>query len=96
MQPKYLVRFEIDKKEQLKRRFTVPLDYLRMTKAQQATNAVAKKEMDEQKAMARGEMISGDFVIPESLKMKATDTEKARLQKRRRVKALKYEHKIER
>ena len=45
--------------------------------------------------MAKGEMISGDFVIPESLKMKATDTEKLRLQKRRRVKALKYEHKIE-
>lgn len=36
----------------------------------------------------------GDFQIPENLRMKRGDTDKVKLQKRKKVKALKYSHKV--
>ena len=36
----------------------------------------------------------GEFQIPEHLKAKQTDTEKVREQKKKKIKALKYNHKL--
>lgn len=36
----------------------------------------------------------GEFQIPEHLRMKRSDTEKVKLQKKKKVKALKYSHKV--
>ena len=36
-----------------------------------------------------------EFLFPEHLRMKESDTDKVKLQKRKKVKALKYQHKIQ-
>ena len=35
-----------------------------------------------------------DFAIPDHLRMKRSDTDKVKLQKKKKVKALKYQHKV--
>ena len=37
---------------------------------------------------------SGDFIVPENLKYTSTDTDKLKEQKKKKIKALKYNHKI--
>eukprot|EP00347_Sterkiella_histriomuscorum_P005448 403356578 len=83
---KYLVKF---KHNQVKA--TVPLDYIRITRDQMITNATRRQQIlngDDE------DQIVGDFAIPEHLRLKRGDTEKAKLQKRKKVKALKYTHKV--
>ena len=36
----------------------------------------------------------GDLLIPEHLRLKRGDTEKVKMQKKKKVKALKYTHKV--
>ena len=38
---------------------------------------------------------SGDFIIPDNLKPKATDSDKVKEQKKKKIKALKYNHRID-
>ena len=44
----------------MKRRFTVPLDYLRMTKTQQESNAAVRKEINQKKSESKDE--NGDIL----------------------------------
>ena len=60
---------------------TVPLEYLRLKPEDIKLNKEKEKE----------ELTS--FVIPEKFRLKSTDTEEQRLSKRKKVKALKQNHK---
>ena len=60
---------------------TVPLEYLRLKPEDVKKNKEKEKEGLE------------NFVKPEKLKLKSTDTEEQRLAKRKKLKALKLNHK---
>ena len=86
MLSKYQVKF---KHQQTKA--VVPLDYIRITRDQMAQNMIKKEQI------LNGEAIEtevGDLLIPEHLRLKRGDTEKVKMQKKKKVKALKYTHKV--
>lgn len=70
---------------------TVPLDYIRLTRDQQAQNLKKKAQLD---GVDPDFNNFEDFSIPDHLRMKRSDTEKVKLQKKKKVKALKYQHKV--
>lgn len=84
---KYQVKF---KHQQVKA--VVPLDYIRITRDQMAQNLQRKDQL------LNGELVDttevGDLQIPEHLRLKRGDTDKIKLQKKKKVKALKYTHKV--
>ncbi len=71
----------------------MPLDYLRITKDQQLLN-LKKLELIESGLIAADDAPVGEFQIPEHLRLKRSDTEKIKQQKKKKVKALKYSHKV--
>lgn len=86
---KYQIKF---KHPQLQTKVTVPLDYLRLTKEHLVLNQKKKQQLSNA-GMDGNDQVIGEFQIPENLRTKRSDTEKERLQKRKKVKALKYNYK---
>jgi hypothetical protein len=70
---------------------TVPLDYIRLTRDQQAQNQKKKAQLD---GVDPDFNNFEDFSIPDHLRMKRSDTDKVKLQKKKKVKALKYQYKV--
>ncbi len=69
----------------------MPLDYIRLTRDQFMQNA-RKREM-----LLNGvdaDMPLGEFQIPDNLRLKKGDTEEVRQKKKKKLKALKYSHKV--
>lgn len=72
----------------------VHLDYIRITKDQMVKNARKRDSMANGHS-ADGEITNmADFQIPDNLRLKRSDTEKVHMQKRKKVKALKYQIKV--
>lgn len=83
---KYLVRYKHNQQK-----MTVPLDYIRLTRDQQAQNQKKKAQLD---GVDPDFNNFEDFSIPDHLRMKRSDTDKVKLQKKKKVKALKYQYKV--
>ena len=62
----------------------MPLDYIRITKDQMVQNERKRQAADSD------EELPETFEKPEHLKLKRSDTEKVKMQKKKKLKALKY------
>lgn len=83
---KYLVKFKHSQEKA-----TVPLDYIRQTRDQQLQNE-RRREANNNNDDDDEPLV--DFMIPDHLRLKRSDTDKAKLQKRKKVKALKFQYKV--
>ena len=70
----------------------VPLDFLRMSRDQAMQNLKLKESLQAKKEQISNEVTS--FQIPDNLRPKPGDSEKQRLQKQKKIKALKLNHKL--
>jgi len=92
LQNKYIVKFTESKEKE-----TVTLDFIRVSKPQQVLNKQMRLDIQREKREKmeqREAEKSGDFIVPENLKYTSTDTDKLKEQKKKKIKALKYNHKI--
>lgn len=89
-QVQYQVRFK-----QYNNKITVPLDFVKLSKEQKEQNEKRKVQIEKEKKEKQEEEEESGFCIPEHLRMKRNDTDKVKLQKRQKVKAMKYEHKTQ-
>jgi hypothetical protein len=86
---KYLIKFKT-----FQGKATVPLDYIRITRDQMAQN-LKKQEQIAKGQSGEVEFANLDFFEkPEHLRLKRSDTEKVQLQKKKKLKALKYQFKV--
>ena len=93
LQNKYIVKFTGSGEKE-----TVTLDFIRVSKQQQFENKQLKLEKQRERMerlQQREAEKSGDFIIPDNLKPKATDSDKVKEQKKKKIKALKYNHRID-
>ncbi len=90
MLQKYLVKFKNFPSKQ-----SVPLDYIRLTRDQVFLNQRKFEQIKNGEISGKGgaDEEIGDLLIPDHLRMKRGDTEKVKLQKKKKVKALKFNHK---
>ena len=84
---KFLVKFK-----HYPHKVTVPLDYIRLTKDQFMQNEKRKAQLLNG-GDAGADQAIGEFQFPEHLRQKRSDTDKVKLQKKKKVKALKYNYK---
>lgn len=73
----------------------VPLDYIRLSKDQIDHNKGLVETKQTKEKGTPDSCLLKELVIPESLKVKATDDEKLKEQKKKKVKAIKQNHKAQ-